>query len=286
MRQVDAASGAAARVPAGPGVSAPAAASGPALRRQSYWERNGRPIRILAGLVVGVVLWEVVARYLNDPLFLVPPTQVVSHAGSMLASGELLPNIWISLVEFAIGLVLACVVGVPLGLAIAVSPKFDDVTSGWIAGLYATPIVALAPLVILWFGLTVWSKVFVVFTVAVFPIMINTTEGVRSTDPHLIEAARAFSASRRQIFTHVMIPYALPFIFAGFRLAVGRGLVGVVVGELFGANAGLGFLIFAASTRFDMPTLFVAVSVLAALGVILTALANWTTDRLTPWKHA
>ena len=264
----------------------PAPARAEPIPPASLWERHARGLRVLAGLVAGGILWEVVARWLNDPLFLVPPSTVVQHGAEMLANGQLLPHVWASLVEFAVGLALACVVGVLLGLAIAVSPGFDDFTSGWIAALYATPIVALAPLVILWFGLTVWSKVFVVFTVAVFPVLVNTAEGIRSTDPNLVEAARSFSATRRQIFTRVMIPYALPFIFAGFRLAVGRGLIGVVVGEFFGANIGLGYLIFQASTRFDMPSLFVAVSVLAVLGVVLTALANWTTDRLTPWKRA
>jgi NitT/TauT family transport system permease protein len=236
--------------------------------------------------VAGGVLWELVARWLNDPLFLVPPTTVVIHGAEMVAGGQLLPHVWASLAEFALGMVLACLVGVVLGLAIAVSRRFDDFTIGWIAALYATPIVALAPLVILWFGITLASKVFVVFAVAVFPVLVNTAEGIRSTDPHLIEAARAFNANRRQIFTRVMIPFALPFIFAGFRLAVGRGLIGVVVGEFFGANVGLGYLIFQASSRFDMPSLFVAVSVLALMGVILTTLANWTTERLTPWKRA
>jgi NitT/TauT family transport system permease protein len=138
----------------------------------------------------------------------------------------------------------------------------------WMNGLYATPTIALAPLFLLWFGIDIWSKVAVVFLSALFPIVINTATGIESTDRNVLEAARSFNASRNQVFTKVLIPSAIPFIVAGMRLAVGRGIVGVVVGELFAARAGLGFLIITASQVFDTAGLFVGVVVLAVAGIV------------------
>src|SRR6185503_6057769 len=149
------------------------------------------------------------------------------------------------------GFAVAAVFGISLGIAIASSDAVRDFVDPWVSAVYATPTVALAPMFIFIFGIDAPSKMAVVFLLAVFPIVINTATGIRSTDQIYIEAARSFSASRAQIFAKVLIPSALPFIVAGLRLGIGRGLVGVVVGELFGARAGLGFLILTSSQTFD-----------------------------------
>jgi NitT/TauT family transport system permease protein len=154
----------------------------------------------------------------------------------------------------------------------------------WISGLYATPIIALAPLFILWFGIGIWSKVAVVASLVLFPVIINTDAGVRNADRQLIEAVRSFGASKLQLFTKVSLPAALPFILAGLRLGVGRGLIGVVVGELFGARAGLGFMITQAAEVFNMPQLFAGVVVLAAAGIVLTAAFQALERHLVPWN--
>jgi NitT/TauT family transport system permease protein len=156
----------------------------------------------------------------------------------------------------------------------------------WVSAIYSTPIVALSPLLILWFGLGLASKVVVVFVVAVFPVLVNTQAGIESADEGLIETARAFGARRTQIFTKVLLPASVPFIVAGLRLGVGRGLVGVVVAELFGATSGLGYMITVASQVFDMGGLFAAVVILAAAGVISTEAIKMLERRLAPWRSS
>src|SRR5207244_10487772 len=138
--------------------------------------------------------------------------------------------------EFIWGFALAAAVGIVLGILIATSEVARDFVDPWISALYSTPTVALAPMFIFIFGIDAPSKMAVVFLLAVFPVVINTATGMRSTEQVYIDAARSFSASRRQIFTKVLIPSALPFIVAGLRLGIGRGLVGVVVGEVSGAG--------------------------------------------------
>jgi NitT/TauT family transport system permease protein len=143
--------------------------------------------------------------------------------------------------------------------------------------------VALAPLFILWFGVGIFSKIVVVALLVIFPVIINTETGLRQTPQNLVETVRSFGASRRQIFYMVSLPAALPFIFAGLRLGIGRGLIGVVVAELFGARSGLGQLIQQSAETFNMPALFVGVVVLAVAGIVLTSGFVWLEKRLVPW---
>jgi NitT/TauT family transport system permease protein len=183
-----------------------------------------------------------------------------------------------------IGFVIGSIAGIAIGLAMASNERVASLLNPWVAGIYATPIIALAPLLILWFGIGIWSKVAVVVSLVIFPVIINTEAGLRATDRQLIELARSFCATRWQIFSKVSLPAALPFIMAGLRLGVGRGLIGVVVGELFGARAGLGFLVVQSAEAFNMPRLFAGVLVLAAAGIVLTSGFQALERRLVPWR--
>jgi NitT/TauT family transport system permease protein len=153
----------------------------------------------------------------------------------------------------------------------------------WISGLYATPTIALAPLFILWLGIGIWSKVLVVIVLVVFPVIINTEAGLRTTSVQLLETVRSFGASRSQAFWMVSLPSALPFIFAGLKLGIGRGLIGVVVAELFGSRAGLGELISESAETFNMPELFAGVVLLALAGIVLTSGFGMLEKRLVHW---
>jgi NitT/TauT family transport system permease protein len=155
----------------------------------------------------------------------------------------------------------------------------------WVSGLYATPTIALAPLFILWFGIGIWSKVIVVISLVLFPVTINTEAGLRTTSERLIEMLRSFGATRRQIFYKISLPSALPFILTGLKLGIGRGLIGVVVAELFGSRAGLGRLISQSADAFNMPELFAGVVILAVAGIVMTAGFSWFEVRLVPWTH-
>jgi NitT/TauT family transport system permease protein len=234
----------------------------------------------------GLAIWEIAARgFVASKLFLASPTQVIAAVGPLWSSGELQVHIYTSALEFVLGYGVACIFGVALGFVIASSRRCKQALQPWVSGLYATPTVALAPLFILWFGVGIFSKIVVVALLVIFPVVINTETGLRQTPKQLVETVRSFGASRRQIFYMVSLPAALPFIFAGLRLGIGRGLIGVVVAELFGARSGLGQLIQQSAETFNMPALFVGVVVLAVAGIALTSGFVWLEKRLVPWAQ-
>ncbi len=234
----------------------------------------------------GLALWELTSRFLvANALFLAAPSEIVEAIYNLARSGQLWRDVGISAAEFALGYLIADVLGIALGLAMAASATTKRAMQPWVSGLYATPVIALAPLFILWFGIGIWSKVVVVISLVIFPVAINTEAGLRTTSERLIEMLRSFGATRAQIFYKVSLPSAVPFILAGLKLGIGRGLIGVVVAELFGSRAGLGNLISQSADAFNMPDLFAGVIVLAIAGIVMTAGFGWLEDRLVPWTH-
>ena len=239
----------------------------------------------LGSIFGGLALWEILSRFVvGSKLFLAAPSQVVVAMVDLAQSGELGKHIYVSGLEFVIGYTIACFLGVVLGMVMARSAAAKQALQPWVSGLYATPTVALAPLFILWFGIGIMSKVVVVAVLVIFPVIINTEAGLRTTSLQLIETVRSFGASERQIFFKVSLPSALPFIFAGLKLGIGRGLIGVVVAELFGSRAGLGQLISQSAETFNMPALFAGVAILAGAGIALTSGFGWLERRLIPWR--
>jgi NitT/TauT family transport system permease protein len=220
-----------------------------------------------------------------NPLFLAAPTQIIDAIWSLTVSGQMERHVTISAIEFALGYVIASVIGIGFGFGMANSARFKQALQPWISGLYATPTIALAPLFILWLGIGIWSKVLVVIFLVLFPVTINTEAGLRQTSERLVEMLRSFGASERQIFFKVSLPSALPFILAGLKLGIGRGLIGVVVAELFGSRAGLGRLISQSADAFNMPELFAGVIVLAVAGIAMTAGFGWLEKKLVPWTR-
>lgn len=261
-----------------------AAETGTSQRRAKALSR-----RYLAGtlsVVGGIVFWELVSRYLvANTLFLAAPSQIALAIYRLGVTGELWHHIGISAAEFVLGYVIASIVGIALGLAMASSDSTKQALQPWIAGLYATPTIALAPLFILWLGIGIWSKVLVVIFLVLFPVTINTESGLRTTSDRLIEMLRSFGASKHQIFLKVSLPSAVPFILAGLKIGIGRGLIGVVVAELFGSRAGLGRLISQSADAFNMPELFAGVVILAIAGIVMTAGFGWLEKQLVPWTR-
>jgi NitT/TauT family transport system permease protein len=244
------------------------------------------PFAGLVSIIFGLALWEMLSRFVvANPLFLAAPSQIFAAVISLAASGELWHHMAVSGLEFLIGYVIACVIGIALGLAMASSAVAKQVCQPWISGLYATPTIALAPLFILWCGIGIWSKVLVVIFLVLFPVTINTEAGLRTTSARLIEMLRSFGATPRQIFFKVSLPSATPFILAGLKLGIGRGLIAVVVAELFGSRAGLGRLISQSADAFNMPELFAGVVVLAGAGIAMTAGFGWLESKLVPWTR-
>ena len=240
----------------------------------------------LLSILAGLALWELVSRMVvANALFLAAPTQIFAAIYALAISGELWPHVSISAGEFAVGYAIASLLGVVVGFAMASSDLAKKVLQPWISGLYATPTIALAPLFILWLGIGIWSMVLVVIFLVLFPVTINTEAGLRTTSPRLIEMLRSFGASPRQIFFKLSLPSAMPFILAGLKLGIGRGLIGVVVAELFGSRAGLGRLISQSAYAFNMPELFAGVVILAGAGILMTAGFTRLERALVPWTR-
>jgi NitT/TauT family transport system permease protein len=235
-------------------------------------------------VVGGLLFWELVSRLVvANALFLAAPSQIVYAIYQLTITGEMGRHVAISSIEFTLGYVIAAVIGIGFGFGMASNARFKQALQPWISGFYATPTIALAPLFILWLGIGIWSKVLVVIFLVLFPVTINTEAGLRTTSERLIEMLKSFGASRSQIFFKVSLPSALPFILAGLKLGIGRGLIGVVVAELFGSRAGLGRLISQSADAFNMPELFAGVIVLAVAGIAMTAGFGWLEKRLVPW---
>ncbi len=232
-----------------------------------------------------MLLWEAVAWYgIRDERLLAPFSKVVTALIKLFLSGEIWKHLSVSGYEFALGFLLASLAGVTVGFLMGTVRIIREYLDPWISALYSAPLVALAPLYIMFFGVGGASKVALVFTVVFFPVVVNTFAGVYSVDPGMIEVARSFDASRFQILFKVLIPFSLSYIVTGLRLGVGRGLTGVVVGEFFFANAGLGFLVALAGQTFNTPLLFAGVLVFAFAGVAITAGLKRLEEKTAPWR--
>jgi NitT/TauT family transport system permease protein len=186
--------------------------------------------------------------------------------------------------NFLLGFAGAAIAGVALGILVGWYRRLRLLMDPFVNALYATPRIALIPLIILWFGIGIGSKVFVVFLSAFFPILVNTIAGVKALDHDLLRAARSFCASDRQIFTTVALPGSVPFILTGVRQGVAHGLIGVVVGEMFAGSRGIGFMIAYGGQTFATDTLFVGVAIIAFAGIILTWLAERLQQRFSQWR--
>jgi ABC-type nitrate/sulfonate/bicarbonate transport system permease component len=260
-----------------------AVSSLPRLWRPFRGNPNGLAIRTLS-VCATLLVWEWYGRGI-DPIFFSYPTAIVMAVPKMLAGGELQTAFLISVQGLIIGLSLSIFTGTLLGLLMGRYRIVDYILDVQITALYSTPHVALIPLLILWFGLGSAAKLVLIFLSAFFPIVINTYSGVRNVSHGLVEVALAEGASERQIFSKIVIPAALPFIMTGIRLAMGRAVVAMVVGEMFTAVSGLGGAIVRYGAAFATDKLFVVIIVLALMGVGLTEVVRGLERWLTPWKE-
>ena len=244
--------------------------------------------KILGSVAVALFLitWELVGNVyqLVNPMFMSAPSLIWKAAVQLFGSGEIWNDLRVSGIEFAWGYFLSVVVGVPFGIAIGWYKKFAYTCDPFVNAMNATPRVALLPLVIIWLGIGILSKVGIIFLGAVFPLIINTRDGVKTTPHNLLTAARSFGASEWQIFRSVVIPSTVPFILTGLRLAIGRALIGVMVGELYAATAGIGFMITVAGATFQTDKVFVGVLIFAISGMVATEIVDKAERRFDKWR--
>jgi NitT/TauT family transport system permease protein len=254
-----------------------------AAERPPFWRQ--RALFRYGFLALILVLWEVLGPLINPILFSYP-SKIAAAFYELTVSGELPYYAAESLQILFYGLVASIVVGVPLAVLMARVKPVDWALELPINALYSTPMVALVPLLVLWFGIYMQAKIIVVFLFAVFPILINTYQGVRECDKGLLEVARSFRSSEWQMWKDVLLPFAVPYIAAGVRLAIGRGLVGMVIAEFYTTISGLGFMITRYANIFETDKTFVPVILLMFLGITLTASLKWVERRIAPWSRA
>jgi len=261
----------------------------PARQRDESWSvrlwRDHRTAICRTIAITGFIgLWEWAVRSGSvDPLFLSSPSLIATRMVEVFADGTIWEHIGASYEVAAIGFLLSVLVGVPLGTLMGRVPLARDTLEPFIMAKYSAPTVAFLPLLIIWLGIGLWSKVALVFLGGIFVITINTQAGVTNVDRRLIETARSFTASEAEILMRVVAPAATPFIIAGMRLAIGRVLIMVVVAELFASNAGLGYLIFQAGAMYDTAMIFVGVVLLAVTGITLNSMLRSFERRVAPW---
>jgi NitT/TauT family transport system permease protein len=256
-------------------------------------ERRRRPLapsvqRALIGsatILIILALWEaVVAAGLIAPLFVSSPSLIAAKAVELFQSGEIWNDLRVSATEFLLGYVLAVAIGIPLGLAVGISRRANYLIGPFIDMLNAVPRVTFLPILILWFGIGIWSKLAVVFLGAVIPIAIATHSGVRTSEARFIRVAKSFGATRLKVMTSIVLPGTVPFIFTGLKYGAGRALLGVVVGELYASTAGIGHMIAEAGNTFDTDTVFLGVLLFTAAGLATTIVLNAIERYFDRWR--
>lgn len=255
---------------------------------RSLW-RQIEPVALGAGsILLLLVLWEVLPHLMTlgagTKMYFTTPSRVGVTLWNMIVTGTLWAPLGVSAAGFGIGLLFAIVVGLPLGVLLGRSRTLNAMFDPFITAFNATPRLVFLPLLMLWFGLGVWSKVVIVFIGALFPILINTYEGVRNADKLLINVVRSFGASEWDVARLVVVPNALPYIIAGLRLAIGRAVLGVVVAEFFGAEQGLGVVMVQAASRYQVDIVFAGLVVFAVLSLVMTGLVQLLENRLSRWR--
>jgi ABC-type nitrate/sulfonate/bicarbonate transport system permease component len=230
-----------------------------------------RTMRGLAGVVAFFTLWEIMFQVgLLNPLFFGEPWGVVKALVDLLSpGGGLLPHLAESGKEFGLGFGIGTSAGLVLGILLGWFTILDDVTEPLVAAFYATPYVAFLPLVIIWVGIGTMSKAVIVMWAVFFPVLINSIAGVKNTPPEFLRVADSFFVGRRRVLTTVVLPAAVPFLLAGIRQAIGRGLVGVIVAEFYLANMGIGFYIQRETSVLNANNAFAAILLIALMGILL-----------------
>ena len=247
-----------------------------------------------AAVIVFLLLWEFMGGALSvynpipflriNPMFMSAPSLIFKAAVDLFSSGEIYNDLKVSGIEFFAGYFLSVAVAIPFGLLTGWYKRASYAFDPFVNAMNATPRVALLPLVIIWLGIGIPSKVGIIFLGAVFPMLINARDGVKTTPLNLINAARSFGASEWQVFKSIVFPSTVPFLLTGLRIAVGRALVGVLVGELYAATAGIGFMITVAGATFQTDKVFVGVLIFAFSGVVLTEVLDRIEHRFDKWR--
>jgi ABC-type nitrate/sulfonate/bicarbonate transport system permease component len=257
---------------------------------RSLWQRAEPTVLGASGILLLLLVWEVLPRIISlsagTKLFFTTPSVIAVTLWGMFADGSVWAPLTVSVSGFALGLGLSIIVALPLGVALGRSRTLAAMLDPFVTAFNATPRLVFLPLLMLWFGLGLWSKIVIVFIGALFPLLINTYEGVRNADKVLINVVRSFGAKEWDIARLVVLPNALPYIIAGLRLAIGRAVLGVVVAEFFGSEEGLGVMMVQAASSYRVDVVFAGLVLFTVLSLAMTGLVMLLENRLGRWRPA
>ncbi len=245
---------------------------------------NGAVILEVA-LLIGLWQFAVTGLEIWNPRFVPPPSDIADSLARMIGNGQLARHLGYSGGNFIVGYLAAAFAGITLGFALGSIPLFRAVFGPFIWLAYATPRVAIQPILVLWMGFGVAPKILIIFLMAFFPIVMIVMEGVRNTDPTLLRASRVFGVGGLQRYTKIVLPASLPYVLTGLRLGIARALVGIVVGEFIGGTAGLGYAIRIAGQEFHVDTALAVTLVLVVLANISMFVLLALKRRLAPWDQ-
>lgn len=253
---------------------------------RAFFTEHRRLSLALCSVLFLIASWELVLTYLFpvDPFFFTKPSLIGAAFKEQIRGSKLWHDLAVSSQAFLWGFSFAVIVGIPLGLVMGWRRRVEYSLDPFLTALYASPLVALAPLFIIVFGVGVLGKAALVFLLAVFPFIFNTFAGVKSTDALLINVIRSFGGSEKDLYLKVILPSTMPYIIAGARLAIGRGLVGIIVGEFYAASEGIGFAISQAGDTYRLPDMFVGIIILSLIAIILTELMRRLELTVAPWR--
>jgi ABC-type nitrate/sulfonate/bicarbonate transport system permease component len=248
-------------------------------------EKNRRTIISTTSVGVFLLAWQFLPMLgIVDIRLTSTPARVIATAIELIPTADFANDLWVSSVEFFVGMALAIGVGIPLGLVLGTSRTARLFIDPPLMAIYATPRLALLPIIIVWLGIGLTSKIAVVFLGAVFYVLINTMAGVTDTDQRLVRAAKSFGATKYDIFTRIILPSALPAVMIGIRLGIGRGVLGVIVGEMFSSEAGLGNKIMTYGEAVRIDHLLVYTLFVSLCGYLMTTGARLMEERLRSWR--
>ncbi len=259
------------------------------------WDRFGSWVVTAINLTIFFIIWQLFAESgMINQLFLPKASDMfialwdglttTAPPGAAI-SGSIRDHLFYSLTNLAIGLGIACAIGIPAGLLMGGNKYFETILSPYVWALASLPRIALVPLFILFLGFTLKMQITIIVLSAVFPIVINSWAGVKTTEKSLLSAAKVFGASRRELYVKVVLPYTLPFIISGVQQGIGRGLIGVIIAEIFGGSKGLGYLIQRSADTFNSALMYAVLFLLVVVSLTLIQLTRWLEAYVAPWRR-
>jgi len=237
------------------------------------------------GTLTFLVVWEAAARFdLINPVVVSNPSRIVAAFATQLQSGEILADLGVTMIEFTVGFGLSLLIGIGLGIAMGLNRLTEYAIDPFVWFLYSSPLIAFYPLIIVWLGFGFATVVTITFLLSFVSIVVNTVAGVQGVDPQLVRAVRAFGGGRLDVIRKVILPAAVPLIIAGMRIGLGRALHGVVLGEMFSSNAGLGYRITFYAAHLRTADVFVPLVILVVIGLLINQLGSALETRLQAWR--